>query len=158
LLLPNAEDARPRSPDGSLPNQYNHSMSLDVEEHTRSESSVGNKSGLQTTRINRSRPHTSQRWNASTVIVLLTTAAALALGLWSLSRKLAPQITAPVSPDFAYVASFPERSIAVLPFDDLDGAAENMSLSEAVQDDILHALSKVADLKVISRTSVCNYP
>src|SRR5262249_42772255 len=84
--------------------------------------------------------------------------AALGLGLWSLSRKLAPQITAPLSADFAYLASFPERSIAVLPFDELSDAAENMSLSEAVQDDILHALSKVADLKVISRTSVANYP
>jgi TolB-like protein/Tfp pilus assembly protein PilF len=88
----------------------------------------------------------------------MATALALGLGLWSLSRQLAPQITAPASTESAYVASFPEKSIAVLPFEDLSEAKENpSSLAEAVQDDMITALSKVADLRVISRTSVSSY-
>jgi TolB-like protein/Tfp pilus assembly protein PilF len=133
-------------------------MSLHVEEQTHSEFSAGKKLGPEPHRASRSRLPIDQRWKALNIILLLTVAAALGLGLWSLSRKLAPQITAPVSPDFAYMASFAERSIAVLPFDEPGGVAEDVSLSEAVQDDILHALSKVADLRVISRTSVANYP
>jgi len=51
----------------------------------------------------------------------------------------------------------PEKSIAVLPFANLSGDKENAFFTEGVQDDILTALAKVADLKVISRTSVANY-
>ena len=133
-------------------------MSPNVEKQTRSEFSAANKPQRRTDRAHGSRPPTGHRWSVLTVVLLVITAAGLVFGLWSLSQRLAPQIIAPVSPDFAYMASFPERSIAVLPFAEQNGPAQNLSLSEAVQDDILHALSKVADLRVISRTSVFNYP
>src|SRR5438874_5196536 len=45
-----------------------------------------------------------------------------------------------------------ERSIAVLPFENLSGDKENAYLAEGIQDEILTRLSKVGDLKVISRT------
>lgn len=51
----------------------------------------------------------------------------------------------------------PEKSIAVLPFTNLSTDKENAFFTEGVQDDILTALAKFADLKVISRTSVANY-
>lgn len=51
----------------------------------------------------------------------------------------------------------PEKSIAVLPFTNLSTDQENAFFTEGVQDDILTALAKFADLKVISRTSVANY-
>jgi TolB-like protein/Tfp pilus assembly protein PilF len=51
----------------------------------------------------------------------------------------------------------PEKSIAVLPFANLSADKENAFFTEGVQDDILTALAKFADLKVISRTSVGNY-
>src|SRR5207248_928725 len=47
----------------------------------------------------------------------------------------------------------PEKSIAVLPFDNLSGDPDNAYFCEGVQDEILTRLAKVADLKVISRTS-----
>jgi TolB-like protein len=100
---------------------------------------------------------TPMRRRALTAIGLIATAIALGVGLWILSRRLAPQITAPASPESAYVASFAEKSIAVLPFQDLSEAKQDVLLAEAVQDDILTALSKVADLRVISRTSVSSY-
>jgi TolB-like protein/DNA-binding winged helix-turn-helix (wHTH) protein/Flp pilus assembly protein TadD len=51
----------------------------------------------------------------------------------------------------------PEKSIAVLPFANLSADQENAFFTEGVQDDILTALAKFADLKVISRTSVASY-
>src|SRR6058998_2091773 len=47
--------------------------------------------------------------------------------------------------------------IAVLPFGNLSGDKEHAYFADGVQDDILTKLAKIADLKVISRTSVMNY-
>src|SRR5437870_9077117 len=47
----------------------------------------------------------------------------------------------------------PEKSIAVLPFENLSDDKENAFFTDGVQDEILTGLSKIADLKVISRTS-----
>jgi TolB-like protein/class 3 adenylate cyclase len=54
-------------------------------------------------------------------------------------------------------AIIPEKSIAVLPFENLSESKENAFFADGVQDEILTALAKVADLKVISRTSVMQY-
>ncbi|HSP46339.1 MAG TPA: FlgO family outer membrane protein, partial [Chthoniobacterales bacterium] len=51
----------------------------------------------------------------------------------------------------------PEKSIAVLPFENLSANQENSFFADGVQDEILTNLAKVADLKVISRTSVMQY-
>ena len=49
------------------------------------------------------------------------------------------------------------KSIAVLPFENMSDEKENAYFADGMQDDILTALSKVADLKVISRTSVLGF-
>jgi serine/threonine protein kinase/Tfp pilus assembly protein PilF len=54
-------------------------------------------------------------------------------------------------------AAPPEKSIAVLPFSNLTKEQENAYFTDGVQDEILTNLAKVADLKVISRTSVMKY-
>ena len=56
---------------------------------------------------------------------------------------------------FSHRQSFkaPEKSIAVLPFENLSRDADNAYFAEGMQDEILARLSKIADLKVISRTS-----
>jgi TolB-like protein/Flp pilus assembly protein TadD len=51
----------------------------------------------------------------------------------------------------------PEKSIAVLPFESLSADPNNTFFADAIQDEILTDLSKIADLKVISRTSVMQY-
>src|SRR5206468_2387247 len=51
----------------------------------------------------------------------------------------------------------PGKSIAVLPFDNLSRDPDNAYFAEGVQDEILTRLAKVADLKVISRTSTQKY-
>jgi serine/threonine protein kinase/Tfp pilus assembly protein PilF len=50
-----------------------------------------------------------------------------------------------------------EKSIAVLPFENLSDEKQNAYFADGVQDEILTDLSKIADLKVISRTSVMQY-
>src|SRR5213083_939382 len=54
-------------------------------------------------------------------------------------------------------AVIPEKSIAVLPFENLSSDKENAYFTDGVQDEILTDLAKIADLKVISRTSVMQY-
>ncbi len=51
----------------------------------------------------------------------------------------------------------PEKSIAVLPFENLSDDPHNAYFADGVHDDILTSLAKIADLKVISRTSVQQY-
>src|SRR5256884_2705623 len=50
-----------------------------------------------------------------------------------------------------------EKSIAVLPFENLSSDKENAYFAEGIQDEILTRLSKIADLRVISRTSTQRY-
>ncbi len=53
--------------------------------------------------------------------------------------------------------TIPEKSIAVLPFENLSDEQQSAYFTDGVQDEILNDLARVADLKVISRTSVMQY-
>jgi eukaryotic-like serine/threonine-protein kinase len=53
--------------------------------------------------------------------------------------------------------SIPEKSIAVLPFENLSDNKENSYFAAGIQDDVLTSLAQIQDLKVISRTSVIAY-
>src|SRR5436853_629692 len=61
----------------------------------------------------------------------------------------------PATPSTA--AAAPEKSIAVLPFENLSEDKANAYFADGIQDEILTRLSKIADLKVISRTSTQQY-
>jgi serine/threonine-protein kinase len=54
-------------------------------------------------------------------------------------------------------SSIPEKSVAVLPFENFSDNKENSYFGAAVQDEVLGNLARIADLKVISRTSVMQY-
>src|SRR5262249_54259022 len=86
------------------------------------------------------------RWARSPpALALVLTIVALALALpFYRHRNLATSLP-------------PEKSIAVLPFSNLSKEQENGFFADGVQDEILSDLAKVADLKVISRTSVMPY-
>jgi TolB-like protein len=55
------------------------------------------------------------------------------------------------------ISAAPDKSIAVLPFENLSEEKANAFFADGVQDEILTDLAKIADLKVISRTSVMQY-
>ena len=80
-------------------------------------------------------------------ILLLT---AVGIGFWKFQHQRTSKLT-------STSAAVPEKSIAVLPFENLSANQENAFFTDGVQDEILAYLAKVADLKVISRTSVMLY-
>ena len=65
-----------------------------------------------------------------------------------------PVWTASATPS---AAAIPQKSIAVLPFANLSANQENAFFTDGIQDEILTNLARIADLKVISRTSVMQY-
>ncbi len=76
----------------------------------------------------------------------------LSIGLFFTSRYTARDTIRAAGTELT-TDSMPAKSIAVLPFDNLSRDPNNAYFAEGVQDEILTRLAKVADLKVISRTS-----
>jgi TolB-like protein/Tfp pilus assembly protein PilF len=95
--------------------------------------------------------HTGKKVVAITIVLAIVASGLLAF------RLFGPKLVGPrhdASPTRTEVArAIPEKSIAVLPFDSLSEDKSNAYFAEGVQDEILTRLAKVADLKVISRTS-----
>src|SRR5437763_10630111 len=81
---------------------------------------------------------------------------AIAAGLFALAAILA-SVTAYSHYHARAMPVAPEKSIAVLPFANLSSDKENAYFADGIQDEILTRLSKIADLKVISRTSTEHY-
>jgi len=102
------------------------------------------------------------QWSRRKFAALMISLALIAAGLLTFQlirskQHSALQGGAPATPDAESLAgtrpSIPAKSIAVLPFDNLSRDPDNAFFAEGVQDEILTRLAKVADLKVISRTS-----
>jgi TolB-like protein len=83
--------------------------------------------------------------------------AVLALAFLILQPKQLSTTRGSTSNSAASVAAVPEKSIAVLPFENRSEDKANAYFAEGIQDEILTRLSKIADLKVISRTSTQHY-
>jgi len=83
-------------------------------------------------------------------IFVVIVGAALSIGLFFIGRYSGRNTPTPRQSEAATVS---EKSIAVLPFDNLSRDPDNAFFAEGVQDEILTRLAKVADLKVIARTS-----
>ena len=88
-----------------------------------------------------------------TILVLVS----IGIGWWWSSRKHLRAPDEHVSSSNNQSANIPEKSIAVLPFENLSSDKENAYFTDGIQDEILTRLSKIADLKVISRTSTQHY-
>jgi len=120
-------------------------LANDLEHWLRHEPIVARRSGIFTRGAKWAR-----RNPTSSVLVasLIALAAAIVVLFWEKAS------TRPVA---TTNGSIPDKSIAVLPFENLSTDPENASFTDGVQDEILNDLTKVADLKVISRTSVMQY-
>src|ERR1041385_4170173 len=101
-----------------------------------------------------------KRWIIAATIGLIVVALAVVAVLWS--RRSAPSSSkvassVPAAAASLVVSNVPEKSIAVLPFENLSDEKQNAFFTDGVQDEILTDLAKIADLKVISHTSVQQY-
>ena len=96
------------------------------------------------------------------LLVLALVVAALAVVISSLtffqrvSLRMTPS-TPPEETGSEGTILIPEKSIAILPFENLSGDKANAYFADGIHDEILMRLSKIADLKVISRTSTQHY-
>jgi TolB-like protein/Flp pilus assembly protein TadD len=99
--------------------------------------------------------HTGRKIVALTIVLGVAAAGLLA---FQLLRSKSPS-AAGVFPSTASSApvDIPSKSIAVLPFDNLSDDKSNAYFAEGIQDEILTRLSKIAALKVISRSSTQKY-
>jgi TolB-like protein/Tfp pilus assembly protein PilF len=98
------------------------------------------------------------RWALIAAAVIIVSVIAAGVLFWS--RRGGPAltgITVSPTPSAARVSGVPEKSIAVLPFENLSRDPDNAFFADGVMDEILTDLARIADLKVISRTSVMHY-
>jgi len=96
----------------------------------------------------------SWSWIAALIIVAALAAAA---GFYISSRRTGPKALPTASAPTPAAVVIPEKSIAVLPFENLSRDPDNAYFADGIQDEILTRLAKIADLKVISRTSTQHY-
>jgi TolB-like protein/predicted Zn-dependent protease len=85
------------------------------------------------------------KWTAIAAILIL-----IAIATFLFWQPGKPKTSSPAS-------VIPEKSIAVLPFENRSRDPDNAYFADGIQDEILTRLSKIADLKVISRTSTQHY-
>jgi TolB-like protein/Tfp pilus assembly protein PilF len=88
----------------------------------------------------------ARRRNVGWIAALVLLALLSAVFFWFMRKPTQP-----------VVAAIADKSVAVLPFENLSSDKENAFFTDGVQDEILTDLAKIADLKVISRTSVMQY-
>jgi len=89
-------------------------------------------------------------------VALVVSAIALAASVSIFLRRGSPSV-ARIPAEDGPMASIPEKSIAVLPFENRSEDKANAYFADGIQDEILTRLSKIADLKVISRASTQHY-
>ena len=99
--------------------------------------------------------HTGRKIVGITVVLAVIAAGMLAFQLLRSGSPAKPSST--IAPTSNTDAAAPEKSIAVLPFDNLSDEKANAYFAEGIQDEILTRLSKIAALKVISRSSTQKY-
>jgi len=99
--------------------------------------------GIQRTSATDSHPAPKSRRRRNVILLAAGGATvSIATGLFLLPRAVAHKV---------------DKSIAVLPFENLSDDQDNAYFADGIQDDVLTNLSKIGDLKVISRTSVMQY-
>jgi TolB-like protein len=94
-----------------------------------------------------------RRLVAGAILCVAILTGMIGITLWNgrLTNVAARKVTPPEAP------ARDVKAVAVLPFENLSGRAEDAYLADGLQEEILNALARVRDLKVISRTSVLSF-
>ena len=90
-------------------------------------------------------------------IFVVVVGAALSIGLFFIGRYTVRNIATATQTEATTGSSIPQKSIAVLPFENLSDDKNAAYFADGIQDEILTKLASIADLKVISRTSTAKY-
>src|SRR5207248_3294952 len=92
------------------------------------------------------------KWTASIVAAALLAAALLAFQFARTKRPANAELAKQTAPTATL-----DKSVAVLPFENLSSDKENAFFAQGIQDEIITTLSKISGLRVISRTSTARY-
>jgi adenylate cyclase len=101
-------------------------------------------------------PHTGRRVDRMMIVVLVLAVGYFAFDKFVLAPSREAALVANIAPNESK-SVVSAKSIAVLPFQNLSEEKANAYFAYGVQDEILSNLAKIAELKVISRTSVMQY-
>jgi len=101
-------------------------------------------------------PKTGRRMDRMIIVVLVLALGYFAFDKFVLTPRREAALVSSAAPNESR-SVINAKSIAVLPFENLSSDKENAYFTDGVQDEILTDLAKIADLKVISRTSVMQY-
>src|SRR4029450_9233872 len=102
-------------------------------------------------------PATEKRGRSHAWIYVVVIGAALSIALFLLGRYHATNSASAARTEAATASTIPQKSIAVLPFENLSDDKGAAYFADGIQDEILTKLASIADLKVISRTSTAKY-
>ena len=100
---------------------------------------------------------TGRRMDRLMIVVLVLALGYFAFDKFVLTPRREAALVIGATPNESKSSVINEKSIAVLPFENLSSDKENAYFAEGIQDEILTRLSKIAALKVISRTSTQKY-
>src|SRR5436190_1808321 len=100
---------------------------------------------------------TEKRGKSHAWIYVVVIGAAISIALFLLGRYTATNTASAARTEAAAGSSIPQKSIAVLPFENLSDDKNAAYFADGIQDEILTKLASIADLKVISRTSTAKY-
>ncbi len=98
-------------------------------------------------------PGAGRKWTAIIVAAAVLAAALLAFQF----ARTRTSATAELPKQTAPIATSMDKSVAVLPFENLSSDKENAFFAQGIQDEIITTLSKISGLRVISRTSTAHY-
>ena len=93
-----------------------------------------------------------KRWLIGGLLLLVTAVLIIVLAIINYKATRRSAATTPKT-----LASLPEKSIAVLPFENMSTERDDAFFADGIQDDVLATLGKIKDLKVIGRASVMIY-
>jgi TolB-like protein/Tfp pilus assembly protein PilF len=102
-------------------------------------------------------PRTGRQMDRMIIVVLVLALGYFAFDKFVLARKREAALVARAAPNESRSSVINEKSIAVLPFENRSRDPDNAYFADGIQDEILTRLAKIADLKVISRTSTQHY-
>jgi TolB-like protein/Flp pilus assembly protein TadD len=135
-------------------------LAKDPERRPQSTAEVAKRLQLDAPRRGWARPITITR-RKKKALAVIATATLFVIGLVGLYFGVLKQhgkpVTAPAAQPAPQTAAIPEKSIAVLPFENLSAEKDDAFFADGIQDDVLTSLGKIKELKVTARPSVMVY-
>jgi serine/threonine protein kinase/tetratricopeptide (TPR) repeat protein len=133
-------------------------LAKDPAKRPQSAGEVANRLQLSLPQTRRLTTRPTRRVKQIAIAAAVVAACLIAIAAWYLTKsKPRSQPAQLANPSLSQVAAIPEKSIAVLPFENLSAEKDDSFFADGIQDDVLTTLGKIKELKVTARPSVMVY-